>query len=237
MNPLLIALIGISLLPAAALAHNNDHHAEQPEVALPSAQVLAPLAIHYEINTGKQISDWFIVRENTAITTYNQQSMQGEIWSKDATGEIEHQRIFSEDKRIIDYTSGELKALHKMPEWNRLASIFSPAKVNAMHKTAETDFQGKLVEVRDGLMDGVQTTVWWIPELQIPAKIEQWSTRGKSIMTLKEMHQKKPDNWKWLDEKELTSYLRIDASDFGDMENDPFVQKVMALDGQSHHVH
>jgi hypothetical protein len=38
-----------------------------------------------------------------------------------------------------------------------------------------------------------------------------------------------------LDIEEIANYRQIDAADFGDMENDPFIKKLMAADGRHHH--
>ena len=35
--------------------------------------------------------------------------------------------------------------------------------------------------------------------------------------------------------EEIANYRQIDAADFGDMENDPFVKKLMAAEGHHHH--
>jgi hypothetical protein len=36
-------------------------------------------------------------------------------------------------------------------------------------------------------------------------------------------------------DEEITNYRQIDATDFGDMENDPFVKKLMSLEVHHHH--
>jgi hypothetical protein len=53
-------------------------------------------------------------------------------------------------------------------------------------------------------------------------------------MSLKEIFTQTPSSWQWADQAILDNFSKIDASDIGDMESDPFVKKLLEMEGHHH---
>jgi hypothetical protein len=168
------------------------------------------------------------------ISTFNGDNQRGEIWTRDHRGDVEYTRVFMEDKKLVEYTTGELKTQNKLPDWNQLSSIFDPKVIESLKISGEKMHFGEKVLVLEGKINNVQTTIWWIPKLKIPSYVLEKQGNVDTSMTLKEIYNQTPITWKWLDTAAYDSFSRIDASDIGDMESDPFVKKLLEIDGHVH---
>lgn len=195
---------------------------------------LPTLSARYQIRNASHNHEWFIDRKINVISTFDGDNQRGEIWTRDHHGDIEYTRVFMEDKKLVEYTTGELKTQNKLPDWNQLASIFDPKTIESLKVSGEKMHFGEQVLVLEGKINNVQTTIWWIPKLQIPSYVLQKQGNVDSSMTLKEIYNQTPITWKWLDTATYDSFSRIDASDVGDMESDPFVKKLLEMDGHVH---
>ena len=240
----------------AHASHEKIDHAQASAKPLPLAvkpaaesekPMLPVFSARFELQSGAQNvdtaktndavknTDWLMDRQANNIATFNTASQQGEIWSRDQQGDISHSRLFVQDKKIIEYTNGELKTLNKVPNWQRLATIFDTKQIAKLHKTGEKVVLGQQAQLLEGKINGQQTVVWWLPSLQIPAYVEQGEGSAQTRMVLKELFQTTPTHWDWVNTALLSSYSTIDASDLGDMESDPFVKKIQNAEGHHHH--
>jgi hypothetical protein len=204
------------------------HPSNQDTLGLPT------LSARYEIRSASQNHEWFIDRKMNVISTFNGDNQRGEIWTRDHRGDVEYTRVFMEDKMLVEYTTGELKTQNKLPDWNQLSSIFDPKVIESLKISGEKMHFGEKVLVLEGKINNVQTTIWWIPKLKIPSYVLQKQGNVDTSMTLKEIYNQTPITWKWLDTATYDSFSRIDASDVGDMESDPFVKKLLEIDGHVH---
>lgn len=232
-----IPLLLLSTISIAAIAADHRHPDNEPRKPVSSATAttsMPPLAARFELHTVGRGTDWFMIREPQRIVTFNAGSRQGEVWARDEQGRIEYTRVFTEDRKILDYTTGQLKTLHMVPDWAQLASILSPEAVAKLRKTGERKVMGQRALILAGNIDGVRTRIWWLPELQLPARLERGRGKTATRLVLREIHEKAPAAWNWADESVLDTYAKLDATDLGDMEYDPFVQKVMLQDGHHH---
>jgi len=242
---LLSSMICLFTMQLAIAANSHEHGKESNHSAqmqplkteqseLANQVSLPSISVKYELQNSTQKMDWFMDRKPNSIATFNAQSQQGEVWSINTYGDIEHNRIFVQDKTIVDYTNGELKTMNKVPQWNQLASIYSPKQIAKLNKTGEKVLFGKSVTVHEGVMNGLPTIIWWLPEMQIPAYVQQGEGKARTSMLMIEMLSQTPITWSWVNPASLVNYARIDASDFGDMESDPFVKKLLELEGHHH---
>jgi hypothetical protein len=237
MKTQLISLLLLSTISIAAVAADHRHPDNEPAKTVsvaPAATSMPPLAARFELYTAGRGADWFMIREPQRIVTFNAGSRQGEVWARDEQGRIEYTRVFAEDRKTLNYNDGQLKTLHMEPGWAQLASIISPEEVTKLRKTGERKVMGQRALILEGNIDGVRTRLWWLPELQLPARLERGKGKTATRLVLREIHAKTPAAWNWGDESVLDTYARLDASDLGDMEYDPFVQKVMRQDGHQH---
>ena len=230
----LFLLSTLSITAVAADHRHLDGEARKPVSGAAATTSMPSLAARFELHTVGRGADWFMIREPQRIVTFNAGSRQGEVWARDAQGRIEYTRVFAEDRKILDYTDGQLKTLHMEPNWAQLTSILSPEAVAKLRKTGERKVMGQRALILEGNIDGVRTSLWWLPELQIPARLERGRGRTATRLVLREIHEQAPAAWNWVDESVLDTYAKLDATDLGDMEYDPFVQKVMRQDGHHH---
>lgn len=231
-SSIVILLFFFSLLTYGNVSEQTKNDTYQPiyqsvnfnESALPT------LSVKYEIRNGTQKEEWFLDRKINVISTFNGHSQQGEIWTRDLHGDIEYSRVFVNDKKIVEYTTGELKTQNKFLKWNQLASIFAPNTIARFKVAGKKNQFGEDVLVLEGEINNIQTTIWWIPRLQIPSYVSQKQGMVDFSITLQKMYKETPISWKWTNQATFENFSIIDASDIGDMENDPFIKKLLQID-------
>jgi hypothetical protein len=233
---LLICFLSITLPvngnPEEQIKAESTQSTYQPTIQ--DSLELPTLSARYEIRSASHNHEWFIDRKMNVISTFNGDNQRGEIWTRDHRGDVEYTRVFMEDKKLVEYTTGELKTQNKLPDWNQLSSIFDPKVIESLKISGEKMHFGEKVLVLEGKINNVQTTIWWIPKLKIPSYVLEKQGNVDTSMTLKEIYNQTPITWKWLDTAAYDSFSRIDASDIGDMESDPFVKKLLEIDGHVH---
>ncbi|MGK2913811.1 MAG: hypothetical protein ACSLE5_05030 [Porticoccaceae bacterium] len=207
--------------------------------AEPSAQqgvvTAAPaLAARYELRIGNHTTDWYLTRTAARIETFNVGSRQGEIWERAANGAIDYRRVFFSDRKIVEYSAGELRARGAAPQWTKLASLVDPRVIAGLRQTGEQTLSDRRALMLEGDIDSEPARLWWLPDAQLPARLERGVDARRVQLDLRELHQAPPAGWPRMDDDGLAGFSVIDAADFGDMESDPFVQKVMAQDGRAH---
>lgn len=192
------------------------------------AQAADPVTASYRValQSGKraaQVQTWYIQREPQRIIIYKPH--MDDVWRRDQAGQISFERVFHDDRTIVEYTAGELRTLGVTPVWDELASIFDPAKLQKLKpvgsKAGVTAYQGKLGEE--------QVKVEWLPEQSLPRSLVR-SAHGKSVrFALLKQPALLPESIVAAHQA-MDNYTRLDASDFGDMEYNPVVKKAMHLD-------
>lgn len=223
----------LSLLAAPLHAHEPQ---QAPSAATPAAAAssMPPLAARYQFQAGKHNSDWYLIRDANRIVIYDAANGQAKLWEKDARGEIEFSRIFTADRRLVEYAPGEIKARGPLPDWNALASIVSPRELAGLRKTGERTVLGRNAAVLTGNTAGGKLQVWWLARERLPAMVQHGQGDKAVRLVLRELRPQPAREWNWAAPETLASYARLDAADLGDMEYDPFVRKVLHLDGHSH---
>jgi hypothetical protein len=103
-----------------------------------------------EADEKEQLHRWKFWRNKNRIETHNLSDNSGEIWTKSPTGKIEYERIFHDQKQIIDYRDSDLAAIGETPNWLAIATLLTPAE--AQNPDSE---------------------ITWLPESQIPAQIQR----------------------------------------------------------------
>lgn len=225
-----LALSLLFLLGAPPLLAN-------PPPAMPAAaasETLPQLAARYQAQVGKRSSDWYLIREANRIVIYDTASGQAKVWEKDARGEVEFSRVFAADRRVVEYAPGEIKARGPVPDWNALASILTPRDLAKLRQVGQRKVLGRNATILTGTAGGSKVQVWWLPQERLPAMLQQGHGSKAVRLVLRELRPQAAGEWNWAEPATLATYARLDAADLGDMEYDPFVQKVLRLDGHSH---
>ncbi len=178
-----------------------------PKVGFPS------VTARYRVNvdTGwnapdspRQVQEWVFVREPGRVAV-NKGDTE-EIWQRLPHGGVTLQRVLHRQQRVIDYSAGELAALHVEVDWAALARLASP------EPAASTE---------------------WNDTLQLPTHITQRINGHTQVrIALLDWATTAPAGWV-LPGSRSADYPHIDAADFGDMAYDPAVRAAEALDVQA----
>jgi hypothetical protein len=178
---------------------------------------------------------WFFWRKQGMIQTQDADGDYGEIWERTANGSIQYRKLYHADKTAIEYMPADMPANNMSFDWVKLSSMLSQQELDALIFIKKTHFLGFRAELRKGKIDGQAIEVLWLPDENLPASIIRKDKTGSVELHLVEFEPLSVSHRKLLDSEEIANYRHIDAADFGDMENDPFVKKVMVADGYHHH--
>lgn len=224
-----------SILGNAALAHEgraNDIVA-QAVVASPAP---TSLAAHFDLQIDSQRTDWYLWRDRDSIETANAGSGRGEVWERQGESMYSYSRIFHNERKVVEYTPGELKTRNVDPDWDQLGSIMSPRQLGLLKRVdSKTMFGQRAIHYR-GRLNGEKIDLWWLEQSRLPALLQRTVDHRRVTLRLKEIKAASPVSWPRADASAVAAYGHIDASDFGDMETDPFVARVLEEDGH-HHSH
>jgi hypothetical protein len=234
--PIFASILLAFSLSGHVVAHeaHHEHAVRAARMAAAESVALAPVAARFDLKVNQIQTDWYLWRDADRIETANLAVAQNEIWQRAGNDEYSYRRIFHNDKRVVDYTPGEIRTRRAEPDWAKLASVISPQLLRELKRgTSKTLFGQKAVRYT-GKLGGQKIDLWWLEQAQLPARLEMIRTGQRMDLALKELHAKAPAGWPHTTEERIADYGMIDAADFGDMESDPFVARVMRQDGHSH---
>ena len=234
-NKLLVLAMALSGLLGSAQAHeaHADHAAHQASSSATSA-ALQPLAARYELKSGDLKTGWYLWRAADSIETADLATGQNNIWERLGQNDYSYRRVFNKDQRVVEYSPGEIRTRHAAPDWSKLASIVSPQLLGTLRRGAsKTQFGQKSVRY-SGTINDQKIDLWWLEKSQLPAQLLIAGHDHRLEMRLREIHDQAPADWPRATEDKVASYGLIDAADFGDMESDPFVARVMHQEGHQH---
>lgn len=232
----ILGCLGLSLM-ASAHAH-EAHHEHQPAVSASSAvsQPLKPLAARFDLSNNKLRTEWYLWRDADAVETADLATGQNNIWERQGKDDYSYRRVFHRDQRVVEYTPGEIRTRNAQPDWVKLASVVSPELLESLKRgPSKVQFGQKAVRY-SGTLNGQKIELWWLEQARLPARLQIVGPQQRMELSLKEIHNEAPAAWPRATDERIASYGKIDASDFGDMESDPFVARVMQQDGH-HHAH
>lgn len=184
-------------------------------------------------STGKrqakpQIYTWYFYRNAEQVALLK--GRVDEVWYRDAQERISLERVFHDDARVVDYSTGELATLQVNVEWAALSRLLDPAVLAQLQLVSK---QGKGRDARLHLRGWVgkeHLDVEWLPSFQLPYRLTRHVPGVYTVrLQLAETAQHPQPHWP-VAGQQSANYLHIDAADFGDMGYDPVVRKSEALD-------
>lgn len=219
----------------ASAGPGHDHH-PPPATAVQHAAAISlePLAARYDLTVNKMRTDWYLWREADAIETANTLVGQSTIWERNAKAEYTYRRVFHKDRRVVEYVPGEIKTRHAEPDWSKLASVVSPSLLGELKRGASKTLFGQKATRYSGVAGGQKIDLWWLEKAQLPARLSMSGGGQQMVLDLQALHARSPSAWPRVNDEQIAAYAQIDAADFGDMESDPFVARVMRQDGHTH---
>jgi hypothetical protein len=231
----LLVFAAAGLFATAAFAHEA---AARPVMVGNASTETAPMAARYVVTIERASSGqrrdkpqshaWYFYRdaERVALLKGN----VDEVWYRDAHDRISFERVFHDDARVVDYSTGELATLQVNADWAALSRFVDPTELAQLKLVSK---QGKGREAQWHLRGRVgkeQLDVVWLPALELPQRLTRHVAGASTVQMQLVATAKSPQSdWPVVGEKSA-NYLHIDAADFGDMDYDPVVRKSEALD-------
>lgn len=234
------ALGAMGLAFATSLAA-NAHGTTGPERAVnvsttepagaASTTPLPDLAARFRVTltprTGRaQQQQWQLTRTATEIGWIKGASAE-EVWRRDTSG-IRLERVFREDRHLIDYAAGELRTLEVAIDWRELGSLFAEQDLARLKRQGGVARPGGPVHYQ-GRIGGERVDLQWDPVARLPARLARSGKSGQVLYERIAVHAALPADWPRAGAG-AEDFQRLDASDFGDMEYNPVVRKAQARD-------
>ena len=226
----------------ALLLHAGAVSADAKSTSEPT--VYQPLAAHYQETrraTGahKETADWYFTRQDNQV-----ESTRGgyaEIWQRDERGELTLTRVYHRDRKLIQYTPGELRTQGRQKDWSALNSIIDPRQLAALKQVGSVSYLGHPAKRYTGKLGGEKIEIVWLTREVLVARLVRTGRDASITLELKELRAEPDSRWPQASLAKSENYAYLDGADLGDMESDPFVQRVLGVDsgpgGHAHHTH
>lgn len=203
--------------------------------------LLSEVAGHYvtKIRTDgkakKPVShEWFFWRTADMIQTRDANGDQGEIWQKTANDSIQYRKLYHNDKTAVEYMPADMPTNNMNFDWFKLSNMLSQQELDRLKPIKKTKVLGRDAELRKGKINDQTIEVLWLIKENLPAHIVKKDQKGSIELSLMNITSFADSPKKLMTVEEINNYRQIDAADFGDMENDPFVKKTMSKEGHHH---
>lgn len=223
----------------ALLLHTGAASADTPATGEPS--VYQPLAAHYRetrrvVGARKESTDWYFTRQNEQVETAR--GDYAEVWQRDERGELTLARVFHQDRKLIQYTPGELRTQGRQQDWSALNSIIDPRQLTTLKRVGTVSVLGRPASRYAGKLGGERIEVLWLVKEALAAKLVRSGRDGSVSLELKELRSSPDSRWPQASLARADRYAFLDGADLGDLEYDPFVQRVLEIDsGHGAHAH
>jgi hypothetical protein len=240
---LLLSIVSVWALATAAQAHDAARHLSSHVPLHASALVAldgeaAPIAARYAVTIERPVSaasrvkpqqhTWYFYRDAQRVALLK--GAVDEVWFRDAQQRVSFERVFHDDERVVDYSTGELATLNVKVDWAALSTFVDPSELAQLKLVSK---QGKGKDTRLHLCGRVGqelVTVDWLPALQLPQRLTRQVKGGATVRMVMIQSASSPlPIWPAIGGRSA-NYLHLDAADFGDMDYDPVVRKSEALD-------
>jgi hypothetical protein len=204
------------------------------------AAALPEVACRYEMRVlGKKglvgtPKSWYFWRTGSMVQTRDDDGDRGEIWERTGRDVIAYRKLYHQDRTAVDYAPADRAVDGQDFDWRQLASMLAPKDLEQLKVSRRKTINGEPAELRKGVIGGQQLEVTWLTQTQLPASIKKTVHGEIHRLELKELRPIELAHWRPTPIETIDAYRQIDATDFGDMENDPFVKKVLHQSGHHH---
>ena len=207
-----------------------------------SDQSLMEVACRYEMKVtsftkpkASFTNDWFFWRRPNMIQTQDADGDHGEIWERTEKGSIQYRKLYHTDKTAVEYMPTDMPQNNMKFDWFKLSGMLSKKELNTLKLIKIKRVLGRSAELHKGDINGQTLEVLWLPNENLPANIIRKDKKSRMELRLIEITPLSVAVKKPIAFEDISNYRHIDAADFGDMENDPFVKKLMSAEGHHHH--
>jgi hypothetical protein len=219
-----VAVLWLVASVAAGAAQARDPEPEQDK----------PLAARYEtvgVDRAGRItrkSDWYLVRTTSRIETAGEG--RAEVWERSERGDLSMRRVFRDDQFILEYHTGDLRAMDIKPDWRVLGNVLDPDALPRSSRTGLKKVLGRTAQVYKSGAERDRIEVWWIEDVRLPALVRRKGDLGTYTMRLMEIRDSAPSDWPLATHWRTDEFRVVDAADLGDLEHDPVVKRIIGAD-------
>jgi hypothetical protein len=172
-----------------------------------------------------QVQHWQLQRSAIEIGWIKGDGRE-DVWRRDSSG-IRLERVLRRDRHLIDYSAGELRTLGVQTDWHALGSLFTDADLARLRRLPDPQ-SGAWPHYR-GELDGEQVELRWDPVARLPVQLLRRSKAGQVRYERLALSVAPPADWPRAGAG-TEDFQRLDAADFGDMEDNPVVRREEARD-------
>ncbi|WKJ89500.1 hypothetical protein QZJ86_15950 [Methylomonas montana] len=175
---------------------------------------------------------WRFWRAADYVETHNLHDDSGEIWSKSA-GTVAYQQVFHNQRQVIDYLPGDLKAIGAEPDWRAISTLLNQATIAPLLADRREEALGRPALLYKSRSPDDVMEVSWLAREQLPALIKR-SEHGHTLTTrIVALYPLAQSPWPY---RRSGDYAYTDFADIGDKENDAFIKSILPKikGGQSH---
>lgn len=222
------------LLVASGLVLAGSAQGETPAATLDFTAPLPAVAAQFRTDISRdgtrQSIEWRFWRDERRVVTEYPAQHTGSEWQRDGSV-IFHRQLFHEDRRGIETQLDATPVAGGTSEWTQRALLIDPRLLGALHDRGTRSEHGHVLRRYEGEVDGVKWRVQLRTDTLVPALIER---RARGIIERVELLALHPLSQAPWQPTPSGDYQFIDHIDLGDMEYDPFVQKVQKHSAVAH---
>lgn len=229
MRNIFIGLLVLGTLGVAGAATNEIQSTNR--VAPPA---LAGRFETVETRLGQKVTrqDWRLWRTKNRIETRNETTQMGEVWTRVSSNQMAHDKLFLADQTVLEYAPGELRAAQQTVDWDRLGGLVEVKTLARDFKPGGTTVVlGRTAQIYQRQSAAGLEVIWWLPAEQVAALIRRELPDRTVTTQLQEIYPVGQPPWT---PGSTAGFRTIDYADLGDMESDPFVQKITRQLGHAH---
>ncbi|HHM05062.1 MAG TPA: hypothetical protein ENJ19_04885 [Gammaproteobacteria bacterium] len=175
---------------------------------------------------------WHLLRSVRQVEVWNEGEAQRQRWQRRANGVIDYSHLFLQPRKSVDYTAGDLRSLGRYPDWMQLRGVIDSAVLRQLTPSGNVEVLGRQAERYLGQVNGVDMEIWWLSDLELPALVRRVHGDREVSIHLLDLQTGGAASQSFVD---TGSYDHLDYADLGDMEADPFVQKLQLAEGGHRH--
>ena len=183
---------------------------------------------HHHDNHGTKTNKWYFWRTDTEVEVANADRSFGEKWIKSSKNNIFYQVLYHDKKFLINFQPVDLMLLGKKENWENRSELFPPSVLKQLKKQGTDSFKQYQVVNYEGTVSGINYKVAWLPELQLPLRVEKTSPDIKTITELLEIYPLENTPFK---RANTEKYEDMDYADIGDNESHPIVSQLQNNSG------
>ncbi len=208
--------IGTALLLVLAGCADTTRRITPPAV---HAAGDVPLVVQYETSHGNDhvSQSWWYLRSANRIEKRIPDLGMVWIWHRHKN-RVTMQQAWLKERRVIDYTTSDLKSTRNLPEWETLRHMLDPSLLSRLQPRARRSVMGHPARWYAGKIADTRLKILWMEDLGLPAEILRTRRGHTSRVRMTAIY---PESQAPIQPIRLDDFAHMDFADLGDNEADP----------------